>query len=453
VVLTLGLVPGGAAPATPWVHSEGAGGQIVVESFDSGWGDAHRDVAVQIREKLSTPLGLVENRKSRTHLLIRVEPLKTGISPVSPIPRLGARRTDEGVDLQVSVRVQPGGEPVIDENFQRVFILALVLERALQVVPLEVRVGQLPAIPLWLVEGLNQVILEDNHPQWTLLVRRAVFNQRTPELSEVLSWNELSSDKLQRAWQQAFCYYTWRAAGAIPERREKFLNWLDSLVRTDPAKVVPFWSADRDHTLWKEALEETSTRESETIYSWDETSAQFARLQTLVVPSSTQEDVRLVPIDQLASWVEKPVLAPALHLKVRELLSLELRAHFLWRPVLAEYRTALIEIFPAIQTNTGPTPTPRPGGRFLSSQGTNRSKLALEAYQNGMARARNSLQGLLQSRGKISDYLDWFEVTRPTSTRLNPFLDYLKLHEELESVELRKNDPFKSEMLRVEASP
>ena len=81
--------------------------------------------------------------------------------------------------------------------------------------------------PVWLVEGLNEMLLQDDERNRESIVKRAAMAERAPSLSEVLGWQDISDDRLLGIYQRAFCYYLVRNLIHNGDPRARFHRWLD----------------------------------------------------------------------------------------------------------------------------------------------------------------------------------------------------------------------------------
>ncbi|PTY00859.1 hypothetical protein DB346_14715 [Verrucomicrobia bacterium LW23] len=132
-----------------------------------------------------------------------------------------------------------------------------------------------------------------------------------------------------------------------------------------------------------------------------------------------------VRIDSLASRRGHPGLPKALNGKIAELTSLELRAHFAWRPVIAIYRQALINL---AHENARPS------------------------YESLITSANNARKQLTAFRDKVSDYMNWYIVRGPVSSAEvagETFADYVHMRQQLEKEEKTSPEPTRRMIRRL----
>ncbi len=402
-----------------WGKDTSPSGQIVVESQDRSAHPPILNLITHIRNELAPILGLPTLWRDR--LLFRIEGavLYEKFNPdlVTYLPSEPFRITlwlrPKAYDFQLTATSWPQPPEELVRQCVAIFIYEKALSRYIKLKAND----YLPAIPLWLSEGLTQALFVKKHDTWTAIVRRTHSIGRSPTLRQILSWKQLSTDTLHRAWQQAHAYHlvTWltRDTMARAEFQRQILQLFPRMDRREGPLLWP--DPDKLEPLWQAYLKNIP-RTSNLILSWEETAAQLTRLQKITLNNPDDTIPTILTLDRLHEALDHPQAPAAIAEKIREFIDLELTAQFAWRPVIASFRLALENLL---------QPTPNP-----------------QAYRQHLSQAKAWALHMQEHRTGLDDYLNWFEITHLRSTAQKNFAAYFTLVEQLQSFNLRQNDLF-----------
>ncbi|MCS7063145.1 MAG: hypothetical protein NZM04_03710 [Methylacidiphilales bacterium] len=403
-----------------WGQDVSSCGQIVVESHDRSAHPPLIELVTHIRNELAPRLGLKTAWRDR--ILLRIEgavlyekfdPSLVKVLPAEPF-RIHLWLRPRAYDFQLTATSWP--QP--PEELIRQIVSILIYEKALtRFIPFEPG-DYLPALPLWLNEGLTQTLFDKRHDTWTAIVVRAYRIGRSPSLKDILGWKELSPDTLFRAWQQAHVYHLvcWLTQDSMTraEFQRQLMQYIPRVLGSRGSSV-PWPNPERLEPLWKDYLKGLQ-RPSDIILTWDQTAAELMRLQKVVLQNSDGSTPVLTTLDRLHEALEHPAAEGAIREKIRALIDLELRAQFAWRPVVASFREAL-------------------EGLILSRE-------AGADYLERLAQAKAWAQRMQEHRDGLNDYLNWFEVSHLPAMPERTFGSYFKFLDQLQSFNLRSHDPF-----------
>ena len=175
-------------------------------------------------------------------------------------------------------------------------------------------------------------------------------------------------------------------------------------------------------------LREASSRSRDIVYSWDESAAELAAAETIVLPKGKDaSDARICTLETVATFPRTKEITEAIGNKIFELTALELRAHPSWRPVIALYRFGLTALINDKDPKEHATP-------FLHEANAQRA-LEMDFHQ------------------KLIDYINWFEVTQDSAMESSHFQSYFRTTQEIDQavVDPTHPNPLRARLLKVEA--
>jgi hypothetical protein len=328
-----------------------------------------------------------------------------------------------GKTLQVDAAL-PSSAPNAHEFIQRQFVTALLWEKFFKPDTTFTASTRLDVVPLWLVEGLREMLNEDPTHNREEIVKRAALAQRAPTLAQVTGWKELSNDRLLNLWQRAFCYYLVDCLTHPQARLEDFQGWLASITGPNPKTAEYLFPTEMG---WQRELASASSRDRALVYTWDQTSAELTADQTIALPTGKHADeTELCTIDTVATFPRTTELDRAVNAKIFQLTALELRAHPGWQPVIELYRFGLAALLH--------DPTSQQAVQYLHE-----------------ARVRRI--GEMTQHQNLLDYMNWYEVTQNTPIQASHFRDYFRTAQELDKIEPdpAHPNPLRADLLKVEA--
>ena len=339
--------------------------------------------------------------------------------------------SEVGYDLRLDVHLSRGIEP---ERFKHAATSALIYERALRGRP--AKESDTPfLVPPWLVDGLREATAwrlnqSDRRLYEALFKTGGLF-----KIDELFALNEHGLEEMDAAMRAAFRVSSGALVMALlqqPQGKEGFRAFL-----TEAAAFGGEMPA-----LLRKHFPELNLSETSLSKWW---ALQFANIggQNLATDvltiSQTEaalgEALRLnfrtaegiIQQKGLAAWPElaalpEPERAKAVQLAQDALVRLSYRCFPSYRPVLAEYQTALS----AIEKNNTKDLATR-----LAALDERRATMSAKAK-----RAR--------------DYLDWFEITRARETS-GAFDDYMRLKDHLKAKPHHRDDDLSKYLDRMDA--
>jgi hypothetical protein len=425
-IASLGIAQGEPASAIPTapaarktITSRDESGQFEVIGWDVLMNATFTTGAESARKLAAAVVGLPRKWKTRIHLR-----LDDGDRDRPPPQYPMTRAIRNGPALDFEVRFNPH-HPQIREELLRTLMVLFLYERVLEGNPDWVEKHEMPLLPFWLTEGLHQLVFDAGDRQWEKVVGRAVAQKRAPSLADIQDWHGLREETLQRLWQQAFAYYLVSSVTEPGPARERFHSWLTSSQTHDNNPLLNLSPLMPTEIEWRSRLSHAAERSRNLVYSWDETSRLFADSQTLLLRDPDSGEELLARLNQLASHRHRPGLAQAVADKIEELINLELRAHFLWRPIIAHYRLGLANLH-------------------------NGKAKPEVTYESRIAEADAEIQALNQAHSLLTDYLNWFAVTQPLASPGSAFSDYHLLRQRLDHFDPRQVDPLRTTAITIE---
>ena len=161
------------------------------------------------------------------------------------------------------------------------------------------------------------------------------------------------------------------------------------------------------------------------VYTWGDSGVALSAADTIAITAKDQKDTQVCTLESVASLPSSDALHAALQDKVLELTQLELRIHPSWRPIVALYRFGLTAL--------------------INGHPDQAKKLIAEADER--RRKENDY------REKLTDYMNWFEVTNDYSGNSSEFADFFAAAQELEKTptDPKHPNPMRADLNRVES--
>jgi hypothetical protein len=318
----------------------------------------------------------------------------------------------------------PSTAPNAHEFIQRQFVTALLWEKFFKPDTTFTTATRLDVVPLWLVEGLREMLNSDPTHAREEIVKRAALDERAPTLADVTGWKELSTDRLLSLWQRTFCYYLVECLTHPDTRLVDFQGWLASITGPDPKTAEYLFPTEMG---WQGELRDASNRDRPLVYTWDDSAAELAAAETIALPKGKHaDDTQLCTLDTVATFPRSKDLDQAVSLKIFDLTALELRVHPSWQPVIELYRFGLTALLH--------DPTPQRAIQYLHE-----------------ARVRRAEE--MTYHEKLVDYVNWYEVTQNAPIQASHFRDYFRTAQELDKIEPdpAHPNPLRADLLKVEA--
>ena len=391
--------------------------EVTCTSTNAGVNADILQMANDVRDQLGSVLKLGPKWRFDVHLHIVMpdDPVATKIREEH------ASVTASGKTMTLEAAA-PFYDPDLKAFVQRQFVTALLWEKFFADSTSFDSHTNLAVVPVWLIEGLTEWINEDAGRDREGIVRRATTIDRAPTLAEVTGWEEISQDRLLGLYQRAFCYYLVDSLLHGETQRARFQNWLATFAGNNPAQAAQLFPTE---AVWQQQLLEASSRSHDIVYTWDESATAFSDAQTITIPSANPKDARTCTLDSVASVPRDDKLVAALQKKVFDLTALELRAHPSWRPILALYRFGL-----TAEINNNPTEAQ---GYFVEAQ--HRRRVEADYHQ------------------KLTDYVNWFEVTKNFKGRGPHYESYFSTAREMKEMQAdpARPNPIRADLLHVES--
>jgi len=397
--------------------SRSESGQYVAVSRDRVLNQNLLELTTDARDHLAENLGLQPDWRH----LVRLVPYEADNEQLTQYPVLKAFLDQGNLSFEVHF---PTNTPGAFKEFIRTLVYTFLYEAILQDREKFDDGEPLPDIPVWLAEGVMQQLDAENAGDWHRIVNRAVSLNKAPSLSEVMSWSSLSSEPLMRAWQQAFSYQMMDYL-MDPARNREFAAWLREQGTNKKDAFTSLRPMIRSEIDWRHVLSLSGEQGTSLIYGFDETASRFSSLVSIRMPGvEGQSEDRVVKLEQLAPYHRNPKLESVINAKLKELLELELRAHFSWRPVIAWYRAALTRLASA-------------------------DRDALKDYETAVAKAERMVRELNRYHENVNDYVNWFLVAKAFNDGETQFKGYYRVRSELESFEPPQHDRLRSSTIRI----
>jgi hypothetical protein len=369
---------------------------------------------LQLAEDARDQLGSVLKLGNTWRFPVRVEVVMADDPLAEKIHEERAAVTLQDKTMVLDIAV-PFSDPEARTFIQRQFVTALLWEKFFANTHSFDTHTNLAVVPTWLIEGLNEWLNDDSGRDREAIVRRAAQTNRAATLKEITGWEDISQDRLLGLYQRAFCYYLVNSLIHRGAARDDFQQWLGTFSSANPTPANYLFPTEAG---WQRLLLEAPERSHDIVYTWDESAAALSAAETISIPAKKAEDTRICTLDSVAAFPHDPDLITALQKKVFDLTALELRIHPSWRPIMALYRFGLTAVING---------KPDQAKNYIAEAQRRRTKEA--AYHQ-----------------KLTDYVNWFEVTKDYAGHTSHFDFYFSTAQAMERVQA---DPARPNPIRV----
>ncbi|MEM6822676.1 MAG: hypothetical protein AAF558_12140 [Verrucomicrobiota bacterium] len=264
----------------------------------------------------------------------------------------------------------------------------------------KISIEELADPPLWLSEGLLWSMVSTRDEQWQSIVMKAGRIQRVPSLVQIQEWDLLSEFSVERYWQQAFSYWLFKKAVITSSEKRAIRLWLKKLRTVEPE---PFWTDSAQTEVWWQKQVDSPTGKAIPVLGWEQTVASLSQALHFSIRveggSRKMIQIRELPNEVLVGFSPTEVKEA-----MQKLELLELKAHFLWRPVVEAYRQAL--------------------GQWMVGE--------YAEYRKAINQARLLEERIRDQHRASKDMLDWAVVNLEFQATEDQLTDYAKLVRELE---------------------
>ena len=333
--------------------------------------------------------------------------------------RVAVTLADRTLNLEAAL---PGNEMGAREFIQRQFVTALLWEKFFANTKSFDTKTDLGVVPVWLVVGLSEWLSEDTDRSRQEIVRREARIHRAPTLKDMMSWQEINPDRLLGLYQRAFCFYLVNSLVHGEAKRATFQQWLATFSGPNPAAATYLFPTE---SAWQQELLAAPERSHDIVYTWDETSTALADAETILIPARQPGEARICTLDNVLDFSVDAGLKIALPKKIFDLTALELRAHPSWRPILASYRFGL--------------------NALMQGHAEQAQKFIQQAQQ---ARVRET-----DFHSRLTDYANWFEVTKDFQGESSQFQGYFSTAKTMEEVQAdpQRPNPMRADLIHAES--
>ena len=316
----------------------------------------------------------------------------------------------------------PFSDPDLKSFVQRQFVTALLWEKFFARTQSFDTHTDLGVVPVWLIEGLSAWIDDDSGRDREGIVRRAAMIHRTPTLNEITGWQDISQDRLLGLYQKAFCFYLVNSLIHGERERANFQRWLDTFAGDNPGPAAALFPTE---ATWQQLLLDAPARSHDIIYTWDESAAALTDAKALTIPGDKPEDAKTGSVDDITDYPHTDKLTGVLQQKIFELTALELRAHPSWRPIFALYRFGLTSLMNNHQQQA----------ETYIHEAQHRCALEQDYHQ------------------KLTDYVNWFEVTKDYAGHTSRFNLYFLTARSMEQMQANPDrpNPLRADLIHVES--
>ena len=376
---------------------------------------------LQLAEDARDQLGPVLKLGNTWRFPVRIEVVMPDDPLVEKVHEERAEVTLQDKTMVLDAAV-PFSDPEAKVFIQRQFVTALLWEKFFANTHSFDTHTNLAVVPTWLIEGLNEWLNDDTGRDREAIVRRAALTHRAPTLNDITGWEDISQDRLLGLYQRAFCYYLVNSLIHRGPARDNFQQWLATFSSPNPTPANYLFPTEAG---WQRQLLDAPERSHDIVYTWDESAAALSAAETISIPAKKVEDTRICTLDGVAAFPRDPDLVAALQKKVFDLTALELRIHPSWRPIVALYRFGLTAVI-----NGKP-----------------------EQAQKYLAEAEHRRNRETAYHQKLTDYVNWFEVTKDYSGHTSHFDFYFSTAQAMERVQAdpARPNPIRADLLQVES--
>jgi hypothetical protein len=336
------------------------------------------------------------------HYVFRLHPPRKGEEPgwSFPVSLMMSNRKSDFIIFAPETGAKGAGAEALARTF------FLVLLQSVQVNAQPPKPGAtLNDPPFWLLEGLTQCEMPDRHEDFYKIASRLVEKGPMPSLATVQGWTVLSPHRLEQLWQQALCYRLIHMAAMTPADQTGLRTWVNDWM-TGAAR--PYWEDSGETEAWWRQGRGVPSPVQLPVFDWDQTVALLDECLVFRIRMEGDMESHLVPMAKLPQKAStladgQPVLE-----NIQRMADLQLRAHFVWQPIIQEYRGAL-------------------------SSWTRGDYKGFQRQLNQAVADRAVLQEYI---GQVRDYLNWYQVNYPVQgdgrkllEDAGAFMDYDQIQE------------------------
>ncbi len=411
------MTPSWANPDDEWHEETSASGLMIVQSHDSWFSGSLMDILNRLAYRLQGTSGLIPS--PNTHLIMRVESWDNPITNQAPI--MTGWASGSTLNLQITIRQRPqhGAEDLLRN------VVAAILYQSIYQDGAKETVGKpLIKLPIWIVEGLLQGLIDGNPEQNTRIALRANKLKKTPTLETIMSWTALSNEKLERCWQQAFCFEALQFVQSDAARWEATKKWLIARAQNMNTTSLPWPIDEQIEDQWQHSQVNNRFSSEPLILSWDHIVSELSSMQTVTLPATKTEPEAIISFDKLTEHRAHPEFMRVISVKIADLTVLEMRAGFMWSSVIQEYRFALMSL-----TN---------------------STASDKIYLQKLVAARKMTAELSEFGKRVEDYLNWFEVTKRTPVKESSFESLFHLQDQLDGDSNKMQPASEPDLITIE---
>ncbi|MGD0060138.1 MAG: hypothetical protein ABSD58_12050 [Verrucomicrobiia bacterium] len=346
-VLTQPVVAATSTPTNALVRTVSASRQFIACASDRLLPSALCAYAEHVKREWLRQLDMADNWRDPISLLVQTHQAdQPGAPPVS----MAVFQTDDHLEYRIRCLAPP---PIDEAELSAAMVDALCLEWANRKQVTEPgKAYVVPAIPLWLVEGLA-VLIEGRHEPLLSISQRSVAGGRPQEASDLLKTDALPDDSMDRQLFQANAWIFTDGLLGLHRGPSKMQSFLSELGAQKVASNA-FWKVYHDdfpspialEKWWSlELVRQTSMSVAQDLSVEDTERELDAVLMTKLgsvggrrgMPGDTT-----VAIDDLWRYADAPWLKNLLSLKIDRIGALRGVAHPLYLPVLDDYMEALV---------------------------------------------------------------------------------------------------------------
>jgi|GEM_PF-4348000 len=272
--------------------------------------------------------------------------------------------------------------------------------------------------PLWISEGLTQVVLKADLDTFDKITHRYQTLQRAPLLQDMEQWADLGRYHLQHVWRQAFCSRLFEATMETESGRQELLLWMRQKGALNDAV---YWGTNAESAAWWSGKLNEVPRPDFPILDYDETLVALENALVFKVAKpgkggATEMDMRKLPTD--GKKLDAADCDPA----EARLVQVQSEASFLIQPLVMQYHDAY-ECWKV--------------GDF-------------KGYQKKLDQAAATKADLLGKMQAVQDRLDWYEMNFPPDT-YHVDMDWLKeIYEYQMPHEIPERDAVAAKLTSVE---
>lgn len=260
----------------------------------------------------------------------------------------------------------------------------------------------LPEPPLWLSEGLTQLLMNQRREDLAAVVWRYHLANKLPSLVTIQTWSELSELGLRRNWQQAFSFWLVYQSTKTTVDRKTLLNYLKELYE-EPDKL--YWVDTASNKDWWQRSTSQALKKPIPQYDWDQSSSRLREATFFNVTYVGDKDERIISIIELPMKVQDLKSLEPLIESLKKLSTLQNIGHPLIAPIAENYARALTA--------------------WLAGD--------IDGYSNGLKNGRNQQIKSIELRQEANDFLDWFTVNYALDVNTPDYRNYAELAESLEA--------------------